>query len=190
MECAGIAVRPDFFALPIGKGDRPENWVRPLEVFGASGGACLVRRSLFDRVGAFAEKFFAYYEDVDFAIRCRLAGYRCLYVPDAVVRHLGGATARRLGWKVAYLSARNQLWTLMRCCPGRLMASLGFKILRSQLANLAAAAIERHFLATLLGKIAALVGAAGQLRRRREIQRRARNLDEFRGWLEQPFREL
>ncbi len=190
MECAGIGVRRDFFAVPIGRGDPPRQWDRPLEVFGASGGAALIRRELFEAVGFFAEEFFAYYEDVDFALRCRLAGYRCLFVPDAVVRHLGGATARRLGWRVAYLSARNELWTTVRCCPSALVAALAPSIVRGQLANLVTAAAERHFWATVAGKAAAVAGLGRQLQARRRIQATAVDPEGLLPWLDRPYREI
>jgi len=58
------------------------------EVFGACGAAMLLRRELIDGVGLFDERLFMYYEDLDLAWRARLRGWRFLYAPDAVVRHV------------------------------------------------------------------------------------------------------
>ncbi len=57
-----------------------------------SGGAMLVRRSAFDAVGGFDERFFLYMEDVDLCRRLREAGWTIRYEPSAVVRHaIGGS---------------------------------------------------------------------------------------------------
>jgi GT2 family glycosyltransferase len=61
------------------------------------GGLMAVRRGLFCRLGGFDERYFAYYEDVDFGWRATLAGFRTLFVPEARARHVSGATGERLG---------------------------------------------------------------------------------------------
>ena len=66
------------------------------EVFSASGGASLYRTALFDDIGLFDEKFFAYFEDVDIGFRARLAGHRIVYTPTAIAHHRIGATSKRI----------------------------------------------------------------------------------------------
>lgn len=68
------------------------SFVEPFEVFGACAAACIYRKSMLDEIGLYDEDFFAYMEDVDLCIRARLAGYRCLAIPDAIVYHVGSAT--------------------------------------------------------------------------------------------------
>jgi GT2 family glycosyltransferase/2-polyprenyl-3-methyl-5-hydroxy-6-metoxy-1,4-benzoquinol methylase len=59
-------------------------------------GACiLVRRSIAERIGGWDERYWFWYEDVDFCRRLAREG-SLLYVPAAPFRHVGGATARRL----------------------------------------------------------------------------------------------
>ena len=65
----------------------------PFEVFGACAAACIYRKSMLDEIGLYDEDFFAYMEDVDLCVRARLAGYRCLAIPDAIVYHVGSATS-------------------------------------------------------------------------------------------------
>lgn len=60
-----------------------------------SGACLLVRRSAFDAVGGFDERYFMYFEDVDLADRLAKAGWRNLYVPQAQVEHIGGHSANR-----------------------------------------------------------------------------------------------
>jgi N-acetylglucosaminyl-diphospho-decaprenol L-rhamnosyltransferase len=58
-------------------------------------GSCLViRREAFEAVGGFDEGFFMFMEDVDLCRRLGRLGWRCRWVPEAVVTHLGGHTWR------------------------------------------------------------------------------------------------
>jgi len=59
---------------------------------GPSGGAAAYRRAAWDQVGGFDDRLFAYGEDVDLALRLRLAGWTAAAAPAARGVHLGGAT--------------------------------------------------------------------------------------------------
>jgi GT2 family glycosyltransferase len=51
--------------------------------------ACaLVKREVFDRVGLLDEKLFLFFEDVDFCLRAKRAGWRVVYSPNSVVYHV------------------------------------------------------------------------------------------------------
>ena len=89
------------------------------EVFGASGGACLIRRSMIDQIGLFDESLENYKEDCDLAFRARATGHRCLYVPAARILHVGSATARRIPNRKLYLIQRNMLIIRRRWLPFR-----------------------------------------------------------------------
>jgi N-acetylglucosaminyl-diphospho-decaprenol L-rhamnosyltransferase len=74
-------------------------WNRPLaelhgarEPAGPCGGAAAYRTRSFREVGGFDEAFFAYWEDVDLALRLRLAGHRCVRAADARALHRHGQT--------------------------------------------------------------------------------------------------
>ena len=69
--------------------EHPKAWDRSTgETSWCSGAAALVRRKAFDAVGGFdARFFFMYCEDVDFSWRLWLSGWKCIYVPNAVVQH-------------------------------------------------------------------------------------------------------
>jgi GT2 family glycosyltransferase len=62
-------------------------------IFGASAGAAFYKTEIFKNTGYFDEKFFAYYEDIDFSFRAQLLGYKCLYQPKAVCYHKRGGTS-------------------------------------------------------------------------------------------------
>ncbi|HEX3649645.1 MAG TPA: glycosyltransferase family 2 protein [Pseudonocardiaceae bacterium] len=60
-----------------------------------SGSCLLVRRTAFEAVHGFDERYFMYFEDVDLGDRIGRAGWQNVYVPSAEVTHIGGhATAR------------------------------------------------------------------------------------------------
>ncbi len=92
----------------------PGNREEPIPVWGASAAAALYRRAMLDDIGLFDEDFFAYYEDVDLAWRAQSAGWRCLYVPAAIVYHVHSATAGRNPRFKQYHISRNKLWTLVK----------------------------------------------------------------------------
>lgn len=77
------------------------------EIFGMCASAAFIRRAVFDDIGLFEESFFAYYEDLDFNLRARLRGWKCVYTPEAVVRHsYSGSTvgtAMKLGREEVYI---------------------------------------------------------------------------------------
>jgi len=58
------------------------------------GAALLCRSSFLREIGGLDERFFLYSEDEDLGRRARQLGLRSLLVPDATVRHVGGASSR------------------------------------------------------------------------------------------------
>lgn len=90
------------------------------EVFGACAAAAMYRREDFLHVGGFDEDYFSYFEDVDLSFRLRLAGGRCLYVPEAVVHHVGSASTGKLSDFVVYYGHRNLVWAFIKDMPGLL----------------------------------------------------------------------
>lgn len=71
--------------------------------------AALFRRSLFQEVGVLDENFGSYLEDVDFGIRCSLAGFHGVYIPSAVAYHQGSATLGAWNKDTVKRIARNQI---------------------------------------------------------------------------------
>jgi GT2 family glycosyltransferase len=96
LALSGLAARfphSRFF----GRMDRTwANPLQPAEVDWAPGAFSIVRRSVLEQVGYFDERFFLYYEEVDFCRRIRAAGYTVWYWPDVVVVHLGGESSRTI----------------------------------------------------------------------------------------------
>ncbi len=66
-----------------------------LEVDSVVGAYMQVRREAIRAVGLLDESFFMYGEDLDWAFRIRNAGWKVMYTPQVVVRHVKRAASRR-----------------------------------------------------------------------------------------------
>jgi hypothetical protein len=125
---------------------------------------------VFEELGGFDEAFFASHEDVDLSYRARLRGYRCRYVADAVVRHHGSATLGRGSAAAVFYGQRNMEWMYVKDTPGPLLArSLAGHLAYDLAAFLYFARIGRVG-PFLRGKMAAVRGLPGMLRKRRLVQ--------------------
>lgn len=144
---------------------------RECRVFGGCGGATMYRRTMLERIGAFEEAFFMYCEDVDLNWRAQLAGWMCVYAPDAVIYHHLSATGG--GPLSSYYVGRNTLWVLARDYPAdlwrrnwRAIVAAQWRIARGALRAWRGAAAR----ARLRGQIAGLASLLRWRRARRTIQ--------------------
>ncbi len=84
---------------------------------GVCAGAGIYRRSLFDDVGLFDERFHSLAEDVDLNFRARLNGDTAFYFPKARVFHIGSATLGRYSDRYVYQAHRNEWFVLLKNLP-------------------------------------------------------------------------
>jgi N-acetylglucosaminyl-diphospho-decaprenol L-rhamnosyltransferase len=100
--------------------------------FGISGSAFVMRREVWQELGPFAGRYFAYYEDIDWCWRANLAGKQVLYDPTATVEHRRSASSggEHEPW-VRVTSERNRTLTMVRNGPGGVVA----KALRERAEN-------------------------------------------------------
>jgi hypothetical protein len=87
------------------------------ETFCLWGTALLVRTSALKQLGGFEEKFFAYFEDVDFSVRLIRAGFRSKIVPDAIAFHAGADNPAKRPPYYVYLNTRNKYFFWMNHLP-------------------------------------------------------------------------
>lgn len=158
------------------------------EVLWPDGCAAMYRREMLEDIGGFDEDFFAYADDAELGLRGRWAGWRCLYAPDAVVRHHRGATlglgsARRLT-----LIERNRVLLAVKLFPWSLLWANGAFLLARIVAGMAAAFRNRgemrHYpgtagkftaaVALLRGTASALPRIPAMLRKRRALRGKRR----------------
>jgi len=94
-------------------------WDQVLERDYLVGCAHLLKRSLLEEIGLLDEVFFLYYDDMDFCLRARLAGYRLLMVPEAQMWHKVAASAGGVGSpRERYYMARSSVWFFRKHVQG------------------------------------------------------------------------
>ncbi len=105
---------------------------RPVDF--VTGCALLVRASVVAEVGALDERFFAYYEEVEWCVRMQRAGYRILFVPQSRIWHKISPQAREASPRVHYYMTRNRLLFLRTAnAPLRARLWTAFSYLRTLL---------------------------------------------------------
>ncbi len=153
--------------IDIGQYDIPD---RPM---GACFAAALIRRNAFDGnvVGKMDDRYFLYYEDVDWCYRLNIYGYRVAYIPTAVAHHHHSLTTRGKGvmFKYYYIQ-RNLLYTVVKNMKRR----TAFKLLAMHfIYHTRRARIEKQFLwVTLKIYLSLIVSFPQLLIQRMPIQRR------------------
>ncbi|NII50171.1 glycosyltransferase [Frigoribacterium endophyticum] len=90
------------------------------EVGWLSGAFLLLRREAFEEIGGFDDDFFMYFEDVDLGRRLAEAGWSNLFVPDAVVTHVGGESTARSADAMVTAHHRSAHLYIAKTHPGAL----------------------------------------------------------------------
>ncbi|MEO6060699.1 MAG: glycosyltransferase family 2 protein [Thermoflexales bacterium] len=172
VQSAGIALDRAAIAWDRLRGQPVSAAQEPAEVFGASGGAALYRRTMLDEIGLLDERFVSYLEDVDLAWRAQRSRWRCVYAPNALVRHVTSATAgegsrfktRLLGRNKVWLAAKNSRWRDLPIVAGYDLAAVVYAL------------IARRDPGPMLGRLDAIAGLPAALRARAGATPRARGL--------------
>jgi GT2 family glycosyltransferase len=155
------------------------------EALWPDGCAAMYRKQMLDEIGGFDEDFFAYGDDAELGLRARIAGWKCLYVPDAVVRHHRGATLGLESSRRLELIERNRVLLAVKLFPGSLLWRNGLYYLARLAAGVWASfrgAGEtarfpgwrgklRMARALIVGDVQAIRITPRMLRKRREIQK-------------------
>ncbi|HVF01245.1 MAG TPA: glycosyltransferase family 2 protein [Rubrobacteraceae bacterium] len=182
LDGAGDALRRSGLPYRLGHGELDHGQYNSLAfVFGACAAAALYRRSTLDEVGLFDEDFFAYCEDGDLSFRAQLAGYRCLYVPDAIVYHVGSAsTGGKRSMTATRLGTQNGVNLLVKNLP----ATIAWRSLPSLLAGQLSRIVFTSFSSTgLQAHLSGLAGAwhlsSRMFKKRKEIQNQRRVSDSY-----------
>ena len=117
LDSAGMQIYPDGSS-------KQRGWMAPVAAFNApeevlfpSACAALYRSTMLERVGQFDPDFFLYCEDTDLGLRARRAGWRCVYVPSAVVYHHYSVSAGRASTTKAFYVERNRGYVAVKNFP-------------------------------------------------------------------------
>lgn len=133
------------------------------DVISATGAAMVCSRDLWDALGGLQERFFAYFEDTEFSLRCWQRGERVVYVPSAVVVHRYEFSRNA---EKFFLLERNRLITMLTCFDTRhLLAIIPLSVI-TELGLLALAAKD-GWLPQKLRAYRAVIADLGTIRSRR-----------------------
>lgn len=129
------------------------------ETLWPDGCAALYSADMLRQIGGFDEDFFAYADDAELGLRGRIAGWRAVYAPKAVVYHRGGSTLGRYSARRLFLIERNRIWLVAKLFPLRLWPLTPYYFLRRSLAMALAHSSEEGeaFAATRQMSVLALI---------------------------------
>lgn len=127
------------------------------EVAWPDGCAAMYRRSMIETIGGFDEDFFAYADDAELGLRARIAGWKCLYMPRAVVLHHRGQTLGQVSTRRIELIERNRVLLAAKLFPWSLLCLNGAYYLARIAAGTLAASRNR-------GDVSRFPGLTGKLR--------------------------
>jgi len=127
IDKAGHLIYPDGQNRGRGTGELDQGqYDRVEEVLWPDGCAAMYRRAMIDKIGGFDEDFFAYADDAELGLRARIAGWRCVYIPQAVVLHHRGATLGLRSSRRLELIERNRVLLAAKLFPWSLLWLNGF----------------------------------------------------------------
>jgi GT2 family glycosyltransferase/glycosyltransferase involved in cell wall biosynthesis len=131
IDSVGHVRLADHYWSDRGIGERDRGQYDRIEaVEGLCWAAALFRRECLTEVGEIDRQFVMYFEDVDYAERCRRAGWELHYVPEAIAIHEGGASSQGSNL-TDYFCNRNRFLFLAKHEPDQLLGAIetsGFMI--------------------------------------------------------------
>jgi GT2 family glycosyltransferase len=170
IDRAGDAYTTAGAALWRGRGEPVDNFDNEEWVFGACAGAALYRTEMLRDIGLFDEDFFLLYEDVDLSFRAQLKGYKCLYVPEALVYHKGSSSIVHDSSRSVYYGHRNLEWAYIQNMPSRLLLKTIIPHILYDIAALSYFVISGRGKDFFRAKKDALRGLKRALKKRQRIQ--------------------
>jgi hypothetical protein len=115
IQSAGGKIGRNWQAWHLGQNEPDQGqYSTPHEVDWVSGCAIMLRRAVIDQVGALDERFFYYFEETEWCLRARKAGWRVMHVPGAKIWHKGVQRNYQPGPNVTYYSTRNRFLMLSK----------------------------------------------------------------------------
>lgn len=175
LDAAGDAFTTAFSGTKIGELRDQDEFATRQEVPGACAAAVIYRRDMLDDVGFLDEDFFLNHEDTDLNMRAWLAGWKCLYVPEAEVQHQVSTTIGRMSDVSVYYFARNTLWVWVKNTPRYFLLRYAHHRLFYEIASFFLFCFIKHkWKPFLKGKFDSLRGLPRMFVKRREVQTKVR----------------
>ncbi len=115
MDSAGGKIDWMGFSRDIAKGEAASNYAEAMEIPFPSGGAAIIRRiALPDQSRLFWDELFAYQEDLDLGLELIRTGWKVVYEPTAIVRHMHSATSGNGSFFKEFHCIRNRLLVMRK----------------------------------------------------------------------------
>jgi GT2 family glycosyltransferase len=172
IDSCGLVVRPNGEAFSAGAG-QPDlgQFDHDPVVLGPCLSAAVFRADAFQRVGMLDERYFLYYEDVDWALRSYLSGHTTVFVPQAIAHHEHAASTRSVGERNRFRMVQRNL---LVCATTNLSIRAATRVWAGRSLAGAKAAVKGPDRTSLLAALAAAtVRAPAALWARRSRRRRA-----------------
>lgn len=90
---------------------------KPAEREFVSGACMLIKKEVFDQINYFDEQFFLYFEDVDFCLRAKKAGFKTMIAPRSMIKHVTGPNEVK-SWRKIKLLLTSNLRFIKKWQPG------------------------------------------------------------------------
>lgn len=148
-------------------------------IFGACAAAALYRTRMLRDIGLFDEDFFLLYEDVDLSFRAQLKGYKCLYIPEAIVHHKASGSIIYDSPTSVYYGHRNLEWVYIKNMPAGLILKTIFPHIIYDMAAFFFFTARGRSKDFIKAKWDALKGLKKALKKRGRIQRSRIVVDDY-----------
>lgn len=143
-------------------------------VFGGTAGASIYETSLFEDIGLFDEKFFAYFEDTDISFRAQLAGHKAYYEKSALAYHDHGTTSSKMPGFTVYQTFKNLPTFFWKNTPLSMLLPTGVRFFAYLTLIYIRAILRGQFIPATKGSLQSIVLFPHALTERRKIQKKVR----------------
>jgi len=158
--------------------ESPDTYKKREYVFSACAAAAMYRREMLDKIGFFDEDFFLQCEDTDLSMRAQVAGWKILYLPDAVVYHKVGHSIGRASATGIYYSQRNMEFLRLKYMPLSLLIKSTPQMLFGFTADMLYFSIRQRKAGPFFrAKLDAMKMARGMLKKRKYIKKELTRVD-------------
>ncbi len=117
IDSAGVEFSTALKGFGAGEGQNSFLYNERKYIFGACGGAALVRKKMINEVGFLDEDFFLIHEDIDLNFRAQLNGWKVLYAPAAIVYHKVRSSIGHMSDMAVYYTLRNSVFVRLKNVP-------------------------------------------------------------------------
>jgi GT2 family glycosyltransferase len=118
INSTGIMIIRDGTAIDRGRNKVDKNqYDNQTNIFGACAAGAIYSMDALNDAGILDDDFFAYFEDVDLSWRLQLSGWKCKYVPAAVVYHKYSQSSGSSSLFKVYQGERNRIWIIVKNFP-------------------------------------------------------------------------